>query len=348
MNPTVFDAIDLMTGYQPAAALAAASRLGVFDLLAERTATSAEVAAELGTDPAATRSLLDVLVGVGMAELDGEPGVDPGAADDGTPTRYRGGPLAARLGRGGDLGAVIDKEAFLAGVWLDLDASVRTGRPRLDPWRERLASDPDQVRRFLEALVVLARETGPDLAALLDVAPGTTVADLGGGLGSYAVPLAAAGASVTLVELPVVAGWAGEAMEAVDDAATRERIVVREVDLLAEGAVERLDGPYDVVLLSHLLHDLADADAERALAVAHDLCRPGGSVVVFELPGDPPGAFGPLFDLMMRVETPGAARGVGELLALLAGAGLVDGAEVEGSTRPHAVLRARRPGPAGG
>lgn len=329
MTLGLFDVIDQMTGYQTAATLTAAARLGVFDMLAGRALTWPEAAAELATDPNATRALLDALVGVELLDL-----------DDGG--HYRAAPIAVRLGADGDLRPVVEKEAFLARIWLDLADSIRSGRPQLEPWRHRLVSDPDQARHFLEALVVLARETGPDLPAMLGIGPGATVADLGGGLGSYAVPLATAGARVTLVDLPPVAAWASEVVAAAEPD-VRDRISVRGLDLLADGAAAGVGEGYDVVLLSHLLHDLADDDARSVLAVACSVARPGSAVVVFELPGDPPGAFGPLFDLMMHVETPGAARRVAELITLMAEAGLVDVAEVPGSTRPHGVLRGQVP-----
>ncbi len=330
MTLTVFDAIDVMTSYQHAATLTAGARCGVFDVLADRSLTWAETADELGTDASATRALLDALVGLELLELDGG-------------GRYLAGAVAARLGAGGDLRLIVEKEAFLARQWLDLAASVRSGRPQMEPWRERLANDPGQVREFLAALVVLARETGPDLAHLLDVGPGTTVVDLGGGLGAYAVPLAAAGADVALVDLPAVIDWARD--ELMRKAPTDlERIRLCAADLLDDDAVDRIGTGHDVVVLSHLLHDFDDVDAAAVLDVARRITRPGGSVVVFELPGDPPGAFGPLFDLMMHVETPGAARRVAELVELLAVAGCAEIAEVPGTGRPHVVLRGVVPG----
>ena len=330
MTLTVFDAIDVMTSYQHAATLTAGARCGVFDVLADRSLTWAETADELGTDPSATRALLDALVGLDLLDLDGA-------------ERYRAGPVAARLGARGDLRLIVEKEAFLARQWLDLERSVRSGRPQMAPWRERLASDPDQVREFLAALVVLARETGPDLAHLLDVAPGTTVADLGGGLGAYAVPLAAAGADVTLVDLAPVIDWAHDELTR-QDPTVRGRIRLCAADLLDDDAVDRTGAGHDIVVLSHLLHDLDEVDATAVLDLARRITRPGGSVVVFELPGDPPGSFGPLFDLMMRVETPGAARRVDELVDLLTAAGIADIGEVPGTGRPHVVLRGRVPG----
>lgn len=318
-----FDLIDLMTGYQPAAALTAAARLGIFDVVEQGPATHPVIAARIGADPSATLALLDTLVGLRLLTSAGG-GI------------YRATAASRRLTSVGDLRLVAEKEAFLAGVWLSLEESVRTGKPQLDPWRQRLVDDPDQVRTFLQALVVLARETGPDLAGLPGLAPGSRVADLGGALGSYAVPLAAAGAEVTLADLPLVTQWADAELADVEPA-VRDRITLTPVDLLAADAAGVLGGGYDVVLLSHLLHDLNDDDCATVLGLARRIVRPGGTVAVFELPGDPPGAFGPLFDLMMRVETPGSARRTAELTRLVEAAGLTD-VHLGNFHLPHAVV----------
>ncbi|MGY4709162.1 methyltransferase [Mycolicibacterium sp. CBM1] len=327
MSLGVFDVIDTMTGYQPAAALTAAARLGVFDVLGDAPLPADAVTERLGTEPLATRALLDALTGLGLLTVDSG--------------RYQAVPVARRLRADGDLRLIAEKEAFFANAWLSLADSVRTGRPRLDPWRTRLAADPDQVREFLRALIVLARETGPDLTRLPGVGPGAKIADLGGGLGSYAAPLAAAGARVTLIDLPPVAAWARDHLA---EFGVGEMVDVREVDLLASGAADRAgtEGGYDVVLLSHLLHDLDDTDCAAVLQVSAALCRPGGQVVVFELPGDPPGTFGPMFDLMMRVETAGRARRSEEFIELLRAAGLTDVHESSDYQRPHGVFIATR------
>ncbi|WP_114424080.1 methyltransferase [Nocardioides houyundeii] len=326
----VFDVIDLMTGYQGAATLTAAARLGVFDLLVQGPRLTEEVSTLLELDPLATRALLDSLVGLHLLHVD----------DD----LYFVTPVAARLTHGGDLRLVAEKEAFFARAWLDLEESVRSGTPRLDPWASRLVSDPAQAREFLRALLVLADETGPDLARL--VSPGMRVADLGGGLGAYAVRLAAAGASVTVADLPLVAQWCAE--EVPDRVAAlglgaevAGLVTVRPVDLLAAEAASTLGAGYDVVLLSHLLHDLTDEDCHRVLSLAATILAPGGRVVVFELPGDPPGAFGPMFDLMMEVETPGRARRLSELVGLMTDAGLTGVAVDPAYSLPHGVVVGR-------
>ncbi|WP_244928060.1 methyltransferase [Nocardioides sp. W7] len=314
MGLGTYGVLDLMTGYQPAATLTAAARLGVFDALETSSLSDADVAALCRTEPLATRALLDSLVGLGLLARDGE--------------LYAGTEDSARLCVAGDLRLVAEKEAFLARVWLELEESVRTGEPRLDPWTSRLASNPAQARSFLEALVVLADTTGPDLTSVIP--EGASVVDLGGGLGAYAAPLSTAGRSVTLVDLPPVAEWAREVLPS--------SVSVLPVDLLAPSAPSSIGDGYDVALLSHLLHDLTDEDCLTVLSLARSVLRPGGRVVVFELPGDPPGSFGPLFDLMMRVETAGRARRTDELVDLMRLAGL-SGVEVSPShPRPHGVL----------
>ncbi|MCD0452067.1 methyltransferase domain-containing protein [Actinocorallia sp. API 0066] len=308
---TGFELIDVLTGYQSAAAVAAACRVGVFDALAAGARTADEVAAVAGLAAGPTGALLAALAELGLVGRDG----------------YALTPLAERLRRGGDLEPLVRKEAFFAAVWTDLDATVRTGAPRLAPWRDRLRDEPEVARNFLAALVVLARETGPDLTALPEFAPGRRVLDVGGALGSYAVPLAAAGADVTLVDLPEVAAWARTCVP--------PTVRVVEADVLEVAACGAAPGSVDTVLLSHLLHDLTDAQCARVLAEARRALAPGGAVVVVEIPSDAPGTMGPLFDLMMRIETPGKARKVNELEDLLHLSGLP---EVREAAYPRPVV----------
>ncbi|MDX6739632.1 methyltransferase [Actinocorallia sp. A-T 12471] len=309
---TTFDVIDALTGYQPAAAIAAACRVGLFDVLGPGPRTPDEVAAAAGLAPKPTAALLAALTALGLL------------ADGNVPT-----PLARRLASDGDLAPLVRKEAFFASVWTDLDPTLRTGLPRLAPWKERLRTEPEVARDFLAALAVLARETGPDLTVLPEFAPGRRVLDVGGALGSYAVPLAGAGAHVTLVDLPEVAVWAR--------ATVPDTVEVREADVLAVPACGVEPGSADTVLLSHLLHDLTDEQCATVLAEARKALAPGGSVVVIEIPGDAPGPLGPLFDLMMQIETPGRARKAVELADLLVSSGL-RGVREAAYPRPVVVL----------
>jgi hypothetical protein len=176
-DPVVDQVFDLVTSYQQAAVVAAAVRLRLLEAVEGGGGTSSDVAERSGTALGPTAALLACLAHLGIVAR----------AGDGRHTLTSAG---RRLADPGGLALVAVKEAFFARAWTDLDVVVRTGRPLLRSWAERLVSEPERCRGFLRALRVIAAETGPDLASLPCFAPGTVVLDVGGGLGSYAVPLA--------------------------------------------------------------------------------------------------------------------------------------------------------------
>ena len=294
--------IELITGYQPAAAISTAHRLGVFSSLGRAPRSVVDMAGELEADPSNLAALLDALVGIGLLERDG--------------ARYVATPYTVeRLGPGGEMGLVVAKEAVFAGAWSRLDEVVTGGRPVMEPWRSQLDRNPEQARAFLEALDVLARIAGPALHELDALAPRKRVLDVGGGLGTYARPLSDAGSDVTLVDYPLVAGWAGEELEGTG-------VEVVGVDIFEHPSCGVPPGSMEAALVSHLIHDLTEERAVELLRRVRSVIAPGGHIVVNDFAGDSgPGAFGPLFDVMMRVETGGAAHSRKALESMLAGAG---------------------------
>lgn len=294
--------IELITGYQPAAAITTAHRLGVFSVLGHAPRSAGDLAAELAVDPSNLTALLEALVGIGLLRTEGD--------------RFAATPYTTeRLGPGGEMGLVVAKEAVFAGAWSRLDKVVTGGRPVMEPWRSQLDRNPEQAREFLEALDVLARIGGPPLHELDELAPGKRVLDVGGGLGTYARRLSDAGSHVTLVDYPLVAGWASEELEGM-------RVVVVGVDLFEHPSCGVRPGSMDAALVSHLIHDLTEEQAVELLCRVRSAIAPGGHVVVNDFAGDSgPGAFGALFDVMMRVETGGSAHSGATLESMLAGAG---------------------------
>ncbi|MEV8267503.1 methyltransferase [Microbacterium sp. NPDC076911] len=300
-----YGVLNTITAYQQAAAVSTGVETGLFTALASGRQTSVDVAEACETHPVPTRSLLDALSGMGFLHRDIGDNAEP---------HYRLAGAAVELAAGGALVDLVRKEAYLATQWQSLEKTVRTGTPIIAPWRTRLADDPSATRSFLRALVTLARLIGADLTRVPELGEGRDVIDAGGGLGSYAVPLAAGGARVRLVELATVAEWCREELEG-------SAIEVIEADLLTDVALGVEESSADSVLFSHLLHDLSDEDALVVLRKAVDALRPGGAVVILEIPGDAPLPLGGLFDLMMQIETPGRARQSDELIQLLAAAG---------------------------
>ncbi len=300
-----FELMDVITGYQRAAVVTAAYRIGLFAELGSEPRTLDELGSALEVAGTGSLSaLLESLAGMGLVAHGPDGYV---VASD----------VVAELAAGDGVGPVIEKEATFARFWLDLDQVVRDDAPVLAPWSERLDSEPERCRAFLDALDVLARRTGPAFDRMPCLAPGRDVADVGGGLGSYTRVLTEAGSRVTLVELPTVAGWAREELADLGD-----RWSLVEADVTEHASCGLEASSQDAVLLSHMLHEFDDEVAAKVLAGAAAALRPGGSLVVSEFAGDGgPGDFGPLFDVMMRVETGSSARPFAAFAELMAAAG---------------------------
>lgn len=325
----VFALLADLTGYQRAAVVTAATRIGLFDELGDEPVAVADLADRLGlAGPRTLDAMLSVLAGMGLVRRTGV-----GVA--------RAGSLASALTRDGDLTPVVEKEALFARLWLDLHAVARSDGPSMAPWRERLRTEPRRCRAFLVALDTLARRTGPKLDQVPGLAGPARVLDVGGGLGSYARLLAGSGSHVTLVDIPPVTAWAREELADLTSA-----VEVVEADVLTHPSCGVPPASHDAALVSHLLHDLDDRDAVTALRTAMVAVRPGGVIVVNDFGGDVgPGTFGPVFDVMMRVETGSRARTVAQLLDLMHEAGAIDAHRLD-LPDPQTVLVGRVAGDA--
>lgn len=299
-----WDLMDLITGYQPAAVISTAHRLGVFEVLGRDPARADEIAGELSADLSNLAALLEALRSLGLVER-----TEQGYAA----TSY----ASRRLGREGEMALVVAKEAVFAKAWMDLDRVILEGRPIMPPWKTLVRTRPEQAHTFLEALDVLARISGPPLQQVESLAPGKRILDVGGGLGTYSLLLQEAGSKVTLVDIPQVAGWAADRLDGTG-------VSVIGIDLFEHPSCGVPPASMDAALVSHLLHDLSRTDGVDLLRRVGTALVSGGRVVVNDFSADSgPGGFGALFDLMMRVETGGAAHSRATLDAMLVEAGFI-------------------------
>ena len=231
---------NLALGFWPARALTAAAELGVLDLLAERgPMPAAAVASTLGLRPGPTADLLAGLAGVGAVEAD-EAG-------------YRGGSLDP------DLLGLADAEAYRA--WADLPDAIRTGRRPGPTMFERLADDPDALRRFADAMAAVSAPGHAAVAARLP--EGATVLDVGGADGRLA---RYTDRSVVVFDLPPMAELARAAgVEAVAGDVLRDELPAA-----------------DVAVLSMVLLDWPMEDKRRILSAVAAALPAGGRLFVVD------------------------------------------------------------------
>lgn len=257
-----------------ARAVTVAADLGIFETMADGSRTAADIAQRCGTDPRATRKLLDLLVGARYLRRskDGAYRLSKGA---------RTYVLASGSRSVRDMVLMKDLEWR----WLDnLGDFVRTGAP-LDVHGTMSAGDWGLYQRGMRAQAGLIGDWLVRGLAMPDGA--TRMLDIGGSHGYLSVALCRRfpALSAVVLDLP-------EAVEAAAPLLAAEgmgdRVTHRAGNILTDDIGSEA---YDLILAFSIVHHF-DAETNQALA---DKCaralRPGGKYVIGDLirPGAPDG-----------------------------------------------------------
>lgn len=269
-------------------AAAAALRLGVFETLAEddadRGSTAAELAARLGTDPAATSYLLEALESFGyVCQQHGSQQQSATWTLSETARRW----LRPPEGEGFDFTAVVEFWSLqLFELWNDLEGTIRRGQPGLHLY-SWLDERPAAQRVFQTMLGQLAELNGDEILGhlRLDASASSTpqpprLIDIGGGHGRHALAFCRRvdGATATIVDLPSSLEVAQENAEA---AGLAERVELLAADFLRDD-LSGNGGSYDVAYLLSIVHSFPAETNLDLLRRVRDLLRPGGRLVVLE------------------------------------------------------------------
>lgn len=307
-------------------AVAAAYAAGVFAALGEGAATVEEVAHGAGLDPRAVGILLPALADAGLLQREGdryhpttecrEALCDPDSAG------FAGGGLPHWLHN-------------LQG-WTRLDAVLRTGEPLRPSGRKR---DREGLGRFMAAMAAAPAERVRTLVDLcLARAPAArTALDVGGGPGHMARELRGRGLAVTLFDTPAAIDFVGTEFDLLD---------VEGIELAGgDFTVDPLpSGPFDVVLMSNVLHIYGPDVNRRLLEEAARVCAPEGLVAIQDfVRGRSPRAARFALVMLMRTDA-GNTYGEDEIRSWMEGAGLQD-VQVEDLDRDRQLVTARKPHP---
>lgn len=306
------------------AVVAAWSRLGLFDALAEGPRRIDALPAH----PRGLATTVPVLKHLGLLVGDDE--------------RVALSPVARRLHETGGLPTERNFE------WLrDLGRmaeTIRDGGPVLDDAGEPKVTDggvrrddPERTAAFLDMLyersATSAAATYEWLAPLLP--KGASMLDVGGGHGRYARTFVEAGHRATLFDFPQVVEYARRRHG--------DRLTYLAGDFRNDDA--EFGGPHDLVFLSNIVHGEPDAENRRLLKRLAACLKPGGWLVLKDMfidehGRDPESAV--FFGLTMLYYTrAGESPTLSRAREWLEGAGLVDVhvTVLEG----YQLVRARRP-----
>lgn len=249
----------------------AASKLGVFDALAEGPRTADEVAARAGTHPRGTGLLLNALRVYGYVAAEGENGSESWALT----------PVAERWMLRGKPGSFADTlefwDSLLYGLWGQLEKSVTTGTPPVD-WYRWLEENPKTLRTFQSMLGGIARHSAPEVVGAVELPAGARrLVDVGGSHALFALEFLKAHPELeaTVLDFP-------GALEVGRENARAEGMEARVRLVPCDFLNDDLGSGYDVALLASIVHGLSPEENVALLKRLRGAMNPGGVVVVVE------------------------------------------------------------------
>ncbi len=275
--------VDTHMSFLRARTIMTATKLGVFEALASGPLGADAIAARCGTAPAATRALLNALVGSGYLRFRN--------------AAYALAPVARTWLLAGSPRSVRDKVLFEFHEWTaveGLDEFVRTGRAQDLHQRD----DEEQWSAYQRAMRALSGLAAPEIVRRSPVPAGATaMLDIGGSHGFISVAMCRRHPQLRAIVLDLPAA-VKQAAPILAKEGMADRVVHRAGDALADDLGE---SAWDFIYIAQLVHHFDEATNRALMRRVARALRPRGVVAVVEL---------------IRPATPGAGGQVGALLDL--------------------------------
>jgi SAM-dependent methyltransferase len=254
--------MDTLVGLLLAKTIMAATAVEIFDALDSGPLGPNAVAARCGSDPRATEKLMRALYACRYLELDCDRFALAPVARRWL-TRHSSQPLAA---------AVLHRTVDLR--FMTFEDFVRSGESRR--FHEHLTPEEWTIYHAGQAshAELVIREVVESLPPLSEA---SSVLDVGGGNGRYAIALCERYPRLRARVLDLSSTAGREAVRALPDS-IRTRIDFETRDLRDRN----LCGAYDFMLMANIVHHFDEATNSGLLRAAARVLRPGGSVVVLD------------------------------------------------------------------
>ena len=253
-------------GHAEARAIQVALKVGLFEALSKGQLDEVSLAGEIKSETRATGLLANALVALGL--LDKNEG------------RFALRDSARRylLRDSGDyLGGMILFDAGLWDVWGHLENSIRTGAPARTP--DMFQSTPEETERFICAMDSLVRARGDAawVADNLDLRAVTSIADLGGGPGTYIAAMLKRWPHLraSIWDLPATLEVARKVL-AEREPLVQDRVVLVTVDYLRD----QLPQGSDMIFMSNIIHSESEATNLTLMKKCFDALGRGGTLIV--------------------------------------------------------------------
>ncbi|WP_199510918.1 class I SAM-dependent methyltransferase [Nucisporomicrobium flavum] len=329
---------DVARGYVKTALLRTALELRLFDLLADQVNDPKTIAGKVGADPRGIRILLDGLAGIGLVSSGGGDGYAllPGSEDllVSTGAHYFGNAMK------------LSASDWEWDAQKNLIDAVRHGgtvtethalTPQFDFWEDFA----EHTSWFNNGAADLMAEQLVPWAAYRDT---VEVLDVACSHGSYGFSFARREprARITGLDWPNV-------LEVTARNAERLGLSDRVEFIAGDMFTTPLGGPYDIVMLTNVLHHFSEERATELLKRIRTAVKPGGRIAVVghtfdehDTPETNPLPY--MFSLIMLVQTPdGETHSVATYQRMLEAAGFTDFQTHSGEKAMHRLFLAERP-----
>ncbi len=253
-------------GHAEARAIQVALKLGLFDVLARGALDETSLAREIGSDARATGLLANALAAVGLIDK-----------SDGHFTLTDSARRYLLRESSEYLGGMILFDAELWDLWGRLEDSIRTGKPARTP--DMFQGTPEEAARFIRAMDSLVRARGDAawVAENLDLREVHSIADLGGGPGTYLAAMLKRWPHLraSIWDLPATLSVAQEIL-AEREPAVHDRVALMNVDYLKD----QLPQGWDAIFMSNIIHSEAEETNSALIRKCFDALTPGGMLIV--------------------------------------------------------------------
>lgn len=253
-------------GFAEARAVQVGVKMGLFDALASEPRDAESLARAIKANPQSTGLLANALAALGLLEKH--------------QSVYSLTPSARRYlveSSPEYLGGMILFDESLWTTWGELEHTVASGRPARTP--DMFQSRPEETARFIRAMDSLVRARGDArwVADHLDLSGVETIADVGGGPGTYLVAMTRRWPRLraAIYDLPATLKVARQILADRDPSAL-ERIDFREVDYLTA----ELPGPVGAIFMSNIIHGEDFPTNQALMAKCFRALRPGGLIAI--------------------------------------------------------------------
>jgi precorrin-6B methylase 2 len=242
--------------------LLTAVRLDLFSVIDAKPKTAGEIAQRIGADARTLELLLNALVATGILTKDGDCFTNTSVAQAHlvkTAPSYIGHLLLLHDAEWNN--------------WGKLEETIKTGRSPVT--KHVFETDPELGANVLSVLHRIGEQSGPSLARRLKLDEAKTLLDLGGGAGTNAIAFCTVypNLTATVFDLPQTLRVTERTVK---QAGLEGRIALKPGNFNQDA----LGGPYDVVLMSDILHYQDDAANAAIVKKVHGHLTPGGRLII--------------------------------------------------------------------